>query len=259
MSMDTIFFNGHEISFEIIKGENDNNKISALSDRTARIPFVELDKFGKLVHSIEKGAKGTSLERKAILGGIATKETGPMTFENNNVCTFERYEKRGKFGEWAMKNVSKYESELQVEEEINSFPGNNSTYMKKVNGVPAFSMTRTNDGVVLTRYDREGNKLKEYSYDKNGKPVGGYGINFPGVPGYETLDSIDMNNPYMFEDLIQNDFVQDIGIPMEMRNIVRNTEQIRYKEMPMVREAKSVINEKSKTMGNRKPKNLDEI
>ena len=213
MSMDTIFFNGHEISFEITKSENGNNKIRALSDRTARILSVELDKFGKLVHSIEKGLKGTSFERKTILGGIATKETGPMTFENNKVGTFERYEKKCGIGGRTLKNISKFDSGLEVEEEINSFGGNNSSYMKKVNGVPAFSMTRTNEGIVLTRYDREGNKLNDYAYDKNGKPVDGNGINFPGIPGYETLDRIDMNNPYMFADLIQNDFIQDIGIP----------------------------------------------
>ena len=109
MSIDTILFNGHEISFEITKSENGNNQIRALSDRTARILFVELDKFGKLVHSIEKGLKRTSLETKAILGGIATKETGPMTFENNKVGTFERYERKCGIGGRALKNISKFE------------------------------------------------------------------------------------------------------------------------------------------------------
>ena len=50
----------------------------AICDRTARILSVELNKRGKLVHSIEKGAKGTLLETKAILGGVATRKVGPM-------------------------------------------------------------------------------------------------------------------------------------------------------------------------------------
>ncbi len=61
--------------------------------------------------------------------------------------------------------------------------------------------------------------------------------------GYESLDSIDMNNPYLIADLIQNDFIQDIGIPRDMRNIVQNAEMTRYKEMPTVRDAMDVINE----------------
>lgn len=257
MNIDSIFFNGHEISFEIVKSENGNNKIRVLSDRTARILSVEYDKFGKMVHSIEKGAKGTSFETKAILGGIATKETGPMTFENNKIGVFERYEKRG-IGGNVLKTISKFDNGLEVEEEINSFGVNNSSYMKKVNGMTVFSMTRTNDGIILTRYDREGNKLKDYSYDKDGKPICSNSINFPGVPGYEALESIDMNNPYMFADLIQNDFIQDIGVPREMRSMVQNVEQTRYKEMPIVGAAKSVISEKSRIMVDKKPTNWDE-
>ena len=256
MSMDAILVNGHEISFEIIKGEDGNNKIRALSDRTARILTVELDKFGRLVHSIEKGAKGTSLEKKAILGGVAMKETGPLTFENNRIGTFERYEQNGIAGR-VVKNILNFDNGLEVEE-TNSLVGNNSNYIKKVNGVTAFSMTLTSDGIVLTRYDKEGNKLRDYSYDKNGKPIGDYVINFPGVPGYETVDSIDMNDSYMFADLILNDFVQDIGIPREMRNVVQNAEQTRYKELAIVREAMRVINENSRTMMDMKTTNWDE-
>ena len=257
MSIDAISCNGHEISFEIIKGENGNNEINALSDRTIIILSVELNKFGKLVHSVEKGAKRTSLEMKPILGGVAKKERGPITFENNKVGTFERYEQNG-LKERMVKTVSKFDNELEVEETFSSV-GNSSSYMKKVNGILAVSISKTDNGIVLTRYDREGNKLKDYPYDRNGKPIGDNVTNFPGVPGYESIDSIDMSEPeYIVADLTQNDFVKDIGIPKDMRNVVQNAEQIRYKEMPMVRAAKNVINEKAKTMMDRKPISRDE-
>ena len=52
-----------------------------------------------------------------------------------------------------------------------------------------------------------------------------------------------MNNPYCLADLTQNDFIQDIGIPKDMRNIVQNIEMTRYEEMPAVRDGMNTINE----------------
>ncbi len=207
-----------------------------------------------MVHSIEKGAKGTLFETKAILGGVATREVGPMNFEGEKVGTFERHEIRDGFGRISSKSISKFNNDLEVEEEINPTGVNEVSYIKKVNGVPCFSMKQTNESIVLTRYDREGNRLLDYLY-KNGKPVGRA---FPAVYGYETLDNIDMSNPYMFPDLIQNDFIQDIGIPYDMRNMVQNAEKTKYKETPMVSKAKSVVNEKSKTIAGEKQQDIDE-
>lgn len=255
MNIDSIVVGGHEISFKINSNEKGNKEISAICDRTARILLAELNKHGKLVHSIEKGAKGTLFETKAILGGLATREVGSMNFEGEKVGTFERHEIRDGFGRILSKNISKFNNDLKVEEEINPTGVNEECYIKKVNDIPCFSMKQTDEGVVLTRYDREGNVLADYSYDKNGKPIGRV---FPGVPGYETLDNIDMSNPYMFADLIQNDFIQDIGIPYDMRNMVQNAEKTRYKETPMVSKAKSVINEKSKIITNEKQQDIDE-
>ncbi len=255
MNIDSIEVGGHTISFEIRSNEKGNKEIWAICDRTARILSVELNKRGKLVHSIEKGAKGTLFETKAILGGVATREEGPMNFEGKKVGTFEHHEIKDGFGRISTKNISKFNNDLEVEEEINPIGVNEVSYIKKVNGIPCFSMKQTNEGVVLTRYDRDGNMLADYSYDKNGKTIGRV---FPGVPGYETLDNIDMSNPYMFPDLIQNDFIQDIGIPYDMRNMVQDVEKTRYKETPMVSKAKSIINEKSKTIAGDKQQAIDE-
>lgn len=246
-NIDAIYSNGHEVSFEVLENSEGNSLIKVFSDRTAKILTVEIDKLGKLVHSLEKGLKGTTLETKNVLNVHATKETGPLKCGNDKVGTFERYEQKGKFGGHVIKNVSNFGDDLQVEEEIKTLNENETNYTKTVNGVTAFSMTKTSDGIVLTRYDRAGNVLKTYSYDKNGKPIGNEKMNFPAVPGYEPLNSIDMNNPYVFEDLMQNDFIQDIGIPIEMRETVKNVEQTRYKEMPMVRDAKVVINQMNRT------------
>ena len=110
-------------------------------------------------------------------------------------------------------------------------------------------------GVVLTRYDREENILADYSYDKSGNPIDQA---FPAVSGYETIDNIDISNPYMLSDLLLNDFIQDIGIPYDMRNMVQDVEKTRYKETPMVSKAKSVVNEKSKTIAGEKQQDIDE-
>ena len=108
---------------------------------------------------------------------------------------------------------------------------------------------------MLTRYDREENILADYSYDKSGNPIDQA---FPAVSGYETIDNIDISNPYMLSDLLLNDFIQDIGIPYDMRNMVQDVEKTRYKETPMVSKAKSIINEKSKTIAGDKQQAIDE-
>ena len=108
MNIDSIEVGGHTISFEIRSNEKGNKEIWAICDRTARILSVELNKHGKLVHSIEKGAKGTLFETKAILGGVATREEGPMNFEGKKVGTFEHHEIKDGFGRISTKNISKF-------------------------------------------------------------------------------------------------------------------------------------------------------
>ncbi len=247
-NIDLMLVRGHEISFEIVDNEKGNSEITAISDSTARILWLELNRAGKVIHSNEKGANGTRLEKKVILGGTATKETGYLNYKNTKVGKFEIQNIRGLEGK-KVKEISRFDNGLEVEEEMNSFGGNNQNYMKKVNGIPAFSMRRTDDGITLTRYDRVGNKLEDFYYDKYGMPVDRNGINFPGVYGYETLDSIDMDNEYVLADLVLNDFVQDIGIPIDMRDMVRETEQTRYKETPVVSIVKENIMENIRTIG----------
>ncbi len=181
-NLDTIFSNGHQISFEITEGENGSKQINAILDRTVKIISAEISKLGEILYSNKKGLKGTRIQEKKIIGGVATKETGPINSGKEKVGMFERYQTKSGNDNEVIKNVLSFDNGLKIEEE-NTFRGeNNQSYTKKVNGITAFSMVKTKDGIVLTRYDREGNKLIDFSYDKNGRPIGNNATNFPGVP-----------------------------------------------------------------------------
>ncbi len=242
---------GNEYGTWLINGESKIFHLMPLYERET--------KNGKVVKEFEKGQFGSERTFEASYDGnnyntVEVKKTSIFGKDDNGLDLYDdkniigkreatkttvcRQDKNGaKYKKDTYTRVSKYDDSTIFEAETNwinieSKMGNQCevSWVEKINGKPIISVLQKNGITTLTRYTPDGEELRSFRYDSEGKPMdkmkiptrdanGKYGYIeqpycFPGGVGnigYENLESIDFSDPQWLGNIMTSDFVNDLN------------------------------------------------